>query len=79
MPKLRRLSGDEVIRILERFGFAVYTQKGSHVKLRVSVREVKSKHSLSRVIANLIQEPCRQSFGKQVVTFGWTNCVPIFT
>ena len=24
MPKLRRLSGDEVIRILERFGFAVY-------------------------------------------------------
>ena len=34
MPKLRRLSGPEVIRILEDFGFAVLTQRGSHVKLR---------------------------------------------
>ncbi|MBC8448906.1 MAG: type II toxin-antitoxin system HicA family toxin [Chloroflexi bacterium] len=34
MPKLRRLSGPEVIRILEDFGFAVHTQRGSHVKLR---------------------------------------------
>jgi predicted RNA binding protein YcfA (HicA-like mRNA interferase family) len=34
MPKLRRLSGDEVIRIFERFGFTVYAQRGSHVKLR---------------------------------------------
>jgi predicted RNA binding protein YcfA (HicA-like mRNA interferase family) len=29
-----RLSGDEVIAILGRFGFRVYSQKGSHVKLR---------------------------------------------
>jgi hypothetical protein len=34
MPRLRRLSGSEVIRILEDFGFAVLTQRGSHVKLR---------------------------------------------
>ena len=34
MPKLRRLSGAEVINILEGFGFAVYAQAGSHVKLR---------------------------------------------
>jgi predicted RNA binding protein YcfA (HicA-like mRNA interferase family) len=34
MPKLRRLSGDEVIRILEHFGFVVHAQRGSHVKLR---------------------------------------------
>ena len=34
MSKLRRLSGDEVIRILGSFGFAVISQKGSHVKLR---------------------------------------------
>jgi len=34
MPKLRRLSGDEVIQIMERFGFAVVAQSGSHVKLR---------------------------------------------
>jgi predicted RNA binding protein YcfA (HicA-like mRNA interferase family) len=29
-----RLSGDEVIAILGRFGFRVYSQNGSHVKLR---------------------------------------------
>ena len=34
MPRLRRLSGDEVLTILGRFGFRVHSQKGSHVKLR---------------------------------------------
>jgi predicted RNA binding protein YcfA (HicA-like mRNA interferase family) len=34
MPKLRRLSGAQVIHILEQFGFSVYAQRGSHVKLR---------------------------------------------
>ena len=32
MPKLR-LSGDDVIPILRRFGFAITSQRGSHVKL----------------------------------------------
>lgn len=36
MPKLRRLSGDEVIVILSRFGFEVHSQRGSHAKLRRS-------------------------------------------
>lgn len=34
MPKLRRLSGAEVLRILEHFGFSIQAQRGSHVKLR---------------------------------------------
>lgn len=34
MPKLKVLSGEEVIRIFEKFGFFVLMQKGSHVKLR---------------------------------------------
>ena len=34
MPKLLRLSGSDVIHILEGFGFVVQTQSGSHVKLR---------------------------------------------
>lgn len=34
MPRLRRLSGPEVIGILKGFGFAVHAQSGSHVKLR---------------------------------------------
>jgi predicted RNA binding protein YcfA (HicA-like mRNA interferase family) len=34
MPKLRRLSGPEVIKVLAQFGFSPLTQRGSHVKLR---------------------------------------------
>jgi predicted RNA binding protein YcfA (HicA-like mRNA interferase family) len=34
MPKLKRLSGVEVIDILKQFGFEIHSQKGSHVKLR---------------------------------------------
>jgi predicted RNA binding protein YcfA (HicA-like mRNA interferase family) len=34
MPRLRRLSGLEVVEILAQFGFQVQSQKGSHIKLR---------------------------------------------
>ena len=34
MPRLKRLSGAEVIEILANFGFQVHSQKGSHIKLR---------------------------------------------
>lgn len=34
MPKLKRLSGDEVVAVMLRFGFEVESQRGSHVKLR---------------------------------------------
>ncbi|HMS84134.1 MAG TPA: type II toxin-antitoxin system HicA family toxin [Nitrospira sp.] len=37
MPKLRRLSGREVVAILQGFGFQQASQRGSHFKL---VREV---------------------------------------
>ncbi len=33
-PKLRRLSGNEVLSILSKFGFAFHSQRGSHIKLR---------------------------------------------
>ena len=33
-PKLKRLSGKEVISILNKFGFVLFTQRGSHIKLR---------------------------------------------
>jgi len=46
MPKLRRLSGSDVISILGQFGFAVITQRGSHVKLR-RVRADGSKETLT--------------------------------
>ena len=34
MPRLRRLSSSQVIAILAGFGFAVFSQRGSHIKLR---------------------------------------------
>lgn len=34
MPKLPRISGAEAIRALERLGFAVIRQSGSHVVMR---------------------------------------------
>jgi len=34
MPKLKTLSGREVVKILSRFGFKVVSQRGSHVKMR---------------------------------------------
>ena len=34
MPKLPRVSGAEVVRALQRLGFAVARQRGSHIVLR---------------------------------------------
>jgi predicted RNA binding protein YcfA (HicA-like mRNA interferase family) len=34
MPKLPRVSGAEVVRALQRMGFAVVRQRGSHIVLR---------------------------------------------
>jgi predicted RNA binding protein YcfA (HicA-like mRNA interferase family) len=33
MPKLKILSGDEVLTVFSNFGFEVETQRGSHIKL----------------------------------------------
>lgn len=34
MPKLKILSGEEVLKILQGFGFIVFSRRGSHIKLR---------------------------------------------
>ena len=34
MPKLPRVSGAQVVRALERLGFAVARQRGSHIVMR---------------------------------------------
>ena len=39
MPKLRRVSGQEAIRALERLGFAQVRQRGSHVVLKKQLPE----------------------------------------
>ena len=34
MPKLRTLSGNDLLGIFSRFGFTQHSQRGSHIKLR---------------------------------------------
>ena len=41
MPKLRVLSGDDLIRVFELLGFSVVKQTGSHVKMRRVVEGTK--------------------------------------
>lgn len=41
MPKLKNLSGENVLKILQSFGFVVVSQKGSHLKLRRVIGEIK--------------------------------------
>ena len=40
MPRLKVLSGEDVIKILESFNFVVVAQKGSHVKLRRKTSQI---------------------------------------
>ena len=46
MPKLKTISGKELIKIFELFGFDVVAQKGSHVKL-LRVLEDKTRQTLT--------------------------------
>lgn len=39
MPKLRRISGEDAIRALERLGFVPVRQRGSHVVLKKQTPE----------------------------------------
>ena len=39
MPELRRVSGDQAVRALERLGFVRVRQRGSHVILKRSTAE----------------------------------------
>ena len=38
-PRLKRLSGRDVVRVMTRFGFAVVNTRGSHCKLRRNMRD----------------------------------------
>jgi predicted RNA binding protein YcfA (HicA-like mRNA interferase family) len=49
MPKLRRLSGDDVVSIFRGFGFCVAGQHGSHIKL---VRDLPSGRQILTIPAH---------------------------
>lgn len=46
MPKLRVLSGEDLVKIFENFGFNIVSQKGSHIKLR-RINEREEKQTLT--------------------------------
>lgn len=37
MPKLPRISGEQIVRALERLGFAIVRRRGSHIVMRRGV------------------------------------------
>lgn len=49
MPKLKILSGSEVVKILGKFGFNIQSQRGSHLKL---VRLTESGEKQTLIIPN---------------------------
>lgn len=49
MPKLKVLSGGEVLKILRSFGFEIQSQKGSHIKL---VRHTRTGEKQTLIIPN---------------------------
>jgi len=49
MPKLKILSGEDIVKIFKRFGFCIAGQKGSHIKLK---RETGDNPSQTLTIPN---------------------------
>ncbi len=40
MPKLKQLSGKDIVKIFILFGFEVVSQKGSHIKMKREIEEL---------------------------------------
>jgi predicted RNA binding protein YcfA (HicA-like mRNA interferase family) len=62
MPKFRRLSGEEVIAILQSFGFEVVRIKGSH-------------HHLRRLVDNIRQNLTVPVHGRQSLALGTLKAI----
>jgi predicted RNA binding protein YcfA (HicA-like mRNA interferase family) len=62
MSKLPVVSAAQCIRALEKIGFVVYRQRGSHLTL---VRTTPPAQTTSRIIRNSIAALCAQSSGKR--------------
>jgi len=64
MPKLRRLSGAEIVTILGHFGFTIHSQRGSHIKLRRTLADGRTETLTIPAHNELTRERVAQSFGK---------------
>ena len=66
MPKLRTLSGQELIQIFSDFGFQPLTPRGSHVKLR-RVLASGGKQSLTIVLHNELDKGTLRAIYRQAL------------
>jgi predicted RNA binding protein YcfA (HicA-like mRNA interferase family) len=79
MPKLRRLNAKEVISILETFDFEIYSQSGSHIKLRRFVKGAKqvlvvAKHGAKSIPTGTL----RSIYRRAVIYVGEDELYPYF-
>ena len=68
MPKLRTLSGNDLLRIFSQFGFAKYSQRGSHVKLR-RVLSDGTRQTLTIVAHKEVDKGTLQAIFRQALRF----------
>ena len=74
MPKLKVLSGKDIIKIFEKLGFIIAGQKGSHIKLK----RIINKLWPSQIIPNWIKEQSKQYSTKRRAMCRKTICKNIF-
>jgi hypothetical protein len=75
MPKLRTLSGSEVLAIRGDFGFRPLSQRGSHVKVSWILKTAKRKRSRFRIIAKSTEALFTLSSGRLAASLRNLNCV----
>ncbi|MEM2939939.1 MAG: type II toxin-antitoxin system HicA family toxin [Thermoproteota archaeon] len=68
MPRLKVLSGRDVVKILSRFGFMIVSQKGSHVKLRRNLPDG-SKQTLTIPLHEELDKGTLKAIYRQVLRF----------
>src|ERR1017187_788959 len=73
MPKLRRLSGGDLVHTFARFGFRQFSQRGSHVKLR-RVLANGVRENLTVPLHDELDRGSKPSIAKQLATSRKPTC-----
>jgi predicted RNA binding protein YcfA (HicA-like mRNA interferase family) len=77
MPRLRPLSGQELLGIFSKFGFVKFSQRGSHVKLRRDVAG--RKQILTIVLHREVDKGTLHAIFRQALRYiGETELAPHF-
>ena len=81
MPRLRRLSGLEVVSILRRFGFQLYKQEGSHMKLRrlspighrQTVSVPRHRELVTKTLYSIYKQACKYIPEEELTPYFYTD------